>query len=86
MREATMERPLSRAQLADLAMELRHECGRIERTLTPGAFSDELDELYQALQRIEDGEYGLCVGCGRRLPLGRVQVMPSTKTCVGCVR
>ena len=81
-----MERPLTRAELADLAMELRHECARVERALAPGETSDELHELLQALQRIDDGRYGLCVGCGRRIPHGRLLVMPATQTCVSCAR
>ena len=79
-----MEPGFSRAQLADLAMTLRHECARVERTLARGGSSDELYDLLQALQRIEDGEYGLCVGCGQQIPLARLQVMPATRTCVGC--
>ena len=74
------------AELSDLAAELRYECARVERTLAPGETSDELDALLQALQRIDAGEYGRCVGCGGAIPLGRLQVMPDTQTCLGCPR
>lgn len=76
----------SRVELADLTAELRSECARVERTLAPGESSDELHALMQALQRLKDGVFGVCIVCERAIPLGRLQVMPATQTCVGCAR
>ena len=70
--------------LKDLALELRRELARVERTLPHGASSDELDDLLQALQRLDDGSYGICVGCARRIPTARLAVMPATRRCVDC--
>lgn len=85
MREpATMERGLTRAELAELAHELRREHARVARALAPGESSDVLHELEQALERIDEGRYGLCAGCGRRISFGRLLVMPATQACVGC--
>lgn len=86
MTQATMEQELTRAQLAGLAAELRHECARVERTLSPDESSDELNDLLRALQRIDDDAYGVCFACGRPIPLGRLQVMPATQSCIGCAR
>lgn len=75
---------LSRDQLADLAMELRRECARVERSLATGDTSSEHHELLMALKRIEDGTYGVCARCDGAIPLGRLLVMPATQHCVDC--
>ena len=51
--------------LASLALELRRELARGERTLGADASSDERDDLLYALQRIDDGSYGICASCAR---------------------
>lgn len=37
-----------------------------------------------ALERIEDGEYGLCLACGEEIPLGRLRIRPVAARCVPC--
>jgi RNA polymerase-binding protein DksA len=37
-----------------------------------------------ALQRLDDGTYGVCEVCGKTIPDGRLEVMPLAVTCVGC--
>ena len=44
----------------------------------------ELDAIDWALQRMQNGDYGLCEHCGRRIPLGRLKALPSTTMCVRC--
>lgn len=75
---------LSHAELADLALELRRECARVERSLATGDTSSEHHELLMALARIEDGTYGSCLRCGGAIPVGRLLVMPATQHCVDC--
>lgn len=70
--------------LAALALELRRELSRVERGLPNGASSDERDDLMQALQRLDDGTYGICTGCARRIPKARLEVMPATRRCMEC--
>lgn len=70
--------------LAALALELRRELSRVERGLPDDAASDERDELLQALQRLDDGSYGICTDCARRIPKARLEVMPATRRCVDC--
>ncbi|MFA4985880.1 MAG: TraR/DksA family transcriptional regulator [Candidatus Brocadiia bacterium] len=43
-----------------------------------------LDEIEDALKRIEKGEYGYCSGCGEAIELGRLKEVPSTRMCVKC--
>lgn len=68
------------------ALELRRELARVERGLAPGESSDEREELLLALQRLDDGTYGICAECGRRIPEERLEVMPATRWCVRCAR
>lgn len=44
----------------------------------------KLLQIDDALDRIEDGSYGLCEECGVKIPKGRLKVMPFAKYCVEC--
>lgn len=44
----------------------------------------ELREVEQALQRIESGEYGICVDCGQAIMHERLAAAPTTRRCVEC--
>ena len=37
-----------------------------------------------ALARIKDGSYGLCSGCGIKIPDARLGALPYVTTCVNC--
>lgn len=39
-----------------------------------------------ALERLAAGRYGLCDGCGTRIPLARLRALPETTVCVSCKR
>ncbi len=41
-----------------------------------------LDEVVAALERVRSGTYGVCSVCGRPIPVGRLEVRPTTRTCV----
>jgi len=44
----------------------------------------ELTALDQALQRVADGSYGLCLDCGVNIPTARLHANPSAMRCVAC--
>lgn len=46
--------------------------------------SAELDAIEAALQRIEDGTYGICIDCGSTIPAARLHAAPATLRCIGC--
>jgi YteA family regulatory protein len=46
------------------------------------AFSQRLEEIDQALARIENGTYGVCVVCGEPIPYERLEAIPSAPTCL----
>ncbi len=41
-------------------------------------------EIEAALERAARGTYGICVGCSRRIPLARLEALPSTPWCIEC--
>ncbi|WP_161784227.1 TraR/DksA family transcriptional regulator [Aquabacterium sp. NJ1] len=44
----------------------------------------ELAAVKQALDRMENGEYGQCTECGDPIGLSRLEVLPEAHLCVGC--
>jgi RNA polymerase-binding transcription factor DksA len=45
-----------------------------------------VDELEQALDRLDEGTYGVCERCGKRINPNRLAVLPDTKICVSCAQ
>jgi RNA polymerase-binding protein DksA len=37
-----------------------------------------------AQRRIDDGTYGICESCGKRIPVARLRVRPAATMCVDC--
>jgi len=48
--------------------------------------SADLRMIERALRKIDDGSYGLCEACGRRIPLARLRLVPFAELCVECKR
>ncbi|GIW81937.1 MAG: hypothetical protein KatS3mg105_3744 [Gemmatales bacterium] len=46
----------------------------------------ELHQIERALARIEQGVYGLCEICQKRIPVARLNALPYSTTCVNCQR
>lgn len=44
----------------------------------------ELAKISAALQRLESGEYGICVECGLPIKPGRLEVYPYADECIEC--
>jgi RNA polymerase-binding transcription factor DksA len=56
-----------------------------ERDLALSATARQtVDDIERALIRIDNGTYGLCVTCGDRIPLARLEVIPWAEQCVKC--
>ena len=41
-------------------------------------------EIDEALKRIEDGKFGKCIECEKKVPLKRLNVIPYAKYCIQC--
>ena len=46
----------------------------------------EIRNISAALQRMEAGEYGICVECGTEIDLARINAHPYAKKCIDCAR
>lgn len=44
----------------------------------------QVADLDRALEQLDDGTYGICEKCGERIPVERLAVRPSARTCVQC--
>jgi RNA polymerase-binding transcription factor DksA len=88
--EAGLHRPLNEVvggvitgipEDVDLAQALS------DREIT-GLLVDLLDQnreqVERALERLRDGAYGVCEGCGRRIPEARLKFQPAATRCVEC--
>jgi len=45
---------------------------------------DAMRDIEAALQRIKNGEYGVCTDCGDEVAFDRLQVYPTAKRCISC--
>lgn len=43
-----------------------------------------IDQIDEALERIDEGTYGECEECGVKIPKGRLRIRPFAKLCVEC--
>jgi DnaK suppressor protein len=44
----------------------------------------KLQAIQEALERIEDGSYGMCESCESEIAAGRLEALPFTRLCVSC--
>ena len=44
----------------------------------------ELRALEAARGRMQEGSYGVCIGCGADIPFARLQATPSAERCITC--
>ena len=51
---------------------------------TRGLLVERVNRLVAALDRLNDGDYGVCVECGETIAPARLRVMPEVATCVRC--
>ena len=49
-----------------------------------GSENTALDQIEAAIQRIENGSYGLCETCGEQIPKNRLDAIPYSAQCVRC--
>jgi RNA polymerase-binding protein DksA len=67
--------------LADIASD------DIDRKMIEAIGSQDLKRLRlidSALTRIQQGKYGLCMKCGKRIPQERLEAIPYALMCIGC--
>ena len=68
---------------SDLAHDYSYRARRISLM---EQFEDQLDDIKDALQRIEVGTYGKCTNCGNFILPERLDALPHAKLCIDCQR
>ncbi|MCO6512149.1 MAG: TraR/DksA family transcriptional regulator [Aridibacter famidurans] len=53
-------------------------------TSLDNSLNDELEQIEEALYRIEKGMYGKCVNCGNEISEKRLLAVPHTSLCIEC--
>ena len=48
------------------------------------AAASELQQVDDALARMDAGTYGVCLHCGRPIPAARLEIRPFAEYCVAC--
>ena len=91
---ARLTRSLDRAKRDGPVQLDQQAVGRLSRMdammnegLAQGSMSrarEEVGLIEQALQRIENGSYGLCQTCGKSIEVGRLMAIPEALHCTGC--
>ncbi len=46
----------------------------------------ELEQIYNAFNRIEKNTYGVCVICESPIPIKRLEALPYTDRCIDCAQ
>ena len=57
---------------------------RIERVGQADALAATLADVERALEKLDEGTYGLCDGCGALIPEERLKARPWMSLCVTC--
>jgi DnaK suppressor protein len=52
--------------------------------LLTGRDKEKLTAINEALEKFNEGTYGICEECGEKIGAGRIKVMPLAKFCVSC--
>lgn len=73
----------SAGDLIDVALDSAHD--EINSQLAE-VESRELASIENALERMRNGQYGLCEMCNVRIPMARLNALPYATTCIDCQR
>ena len=86
-RRSSEREPNGAAGYGDELADAETETIERERELSLSEnFRDLLDQVEHALQRIDDGTYGVCESCGKRIEAPRLRALPYASRCIECKR
>ncbi|MFC9672704.1 TraR/DksA family transcriptional regulator [Streptomyces sp. NPDC056949] len=79
------ERASRLAQLTAFA-DAGHDPGDALVVAQKASIDRVLKDITAAVERLDQGGYGVCQVCGRPIPLERLEILPYARCCVGCQR
>lgn len=83
MRDSTSELSLIDNHPADIATEVYE---RSRDVAIHDRYMHRIQAIDLALQRWEEGKYGVCEHCGQEIPFERLEALPYTTVCTECSR
>jgi DnaK suppressor protein len=69
---------------ADILDRSAYDLDRTLRLLLRERGRTKLNAIDDALERIQEGTFGVCEDCGEKIPVGRLEVMPFATRCRDC--
>ncbi len=55
-----------------------------ENRALAGTLREQLDDVDEALSRLDAGTYGECTRCGNQINAERLEAMPAARHCINC--
>ncbi len=83
--EATPESEIKSQEVEDEGDMAERAEDYEERSSTLSALETQLNNIEDALARIKKGGYGVCEVCGNKIEKERLEVNPSSRTCIACM-
>ena len=74
-------------EIPRLTRQMGHGAGQSDDVHCGGPMVGIIEELLEvdaALERIDDGDYGVCRRCGSQLDAGRLEANPEAQLCTRC--
>ncbi|EFL49802.1 transcriptional regulator, TraR/DksA family [Solidesulfovibrio fructosivorans JJ]] len=72
------------AAFADLTDRATAESDRHMNIIMRERDRQLIGEIHEALERVKDGEYGVCQECGEEIGMARLRAQPTATLCVHC--
>jgi DnaK suppressor protein len=80
---------MQRERLSDSAGDDQVDSGsktveREQEISLANSVRDRMIQVERALERLDEGDYGMCEKCGKPIPAARLAAFPSATLCVNC--
>jgi DnaK suppressor protein len=89
-RLAVMKKPPERGSTIGFGKRIGDGTSEAVSRISEVALADDLEitasGVDRALEKIEEGTYGICDGCGEPIAAGRLKVSPASSLCIGCAQ
>lgn len=59
---------------------------RLATTATARSIQASIKDVHRALEKLDEGSYGLCDRCGGEIPETRLEALPATSHCIACAQ
>lgn len=87
-RTASLKKPPERGATISFGKRIGDGTSEAIGRITEVGVADSLDaiegRLLRALEKLEEGTYGICDSCGDEIPAGRLRFAPESALCVRC--